>query len=104
MRKQGCYTAAVSERLPNHWDIWEETIRKPADQAAEGTRRIDCGSATAEYQLAHLPDGRWAVRMKCNLEFVTGTSIPWRAFATRELCRALHNSRVRKGRQRRLMP
>src|SRR5438876_577916 len=78
------YTPAMSERVPNQWDVWEETIRKPADQAAEGKRRIDCGSATAEYQLAHLPDGRWAVRMKCNLEFVTGTSIPWRSFATRE--------------------
>lgn len=68
----------------NRWDDWETTIRDPAERTKEGIRRLDCGSATAEYQVSSLPDGRVAIRIKCNLEFVTGMSIPWRAFGTRE--------------------
>jgi hypothetical protein len=63
---------------------WEKTIRDPAEQTKEGLRRLDCGSAVADYQTAQLPDGRWAVRMTCRLEFASGMSVPWRAFPTRE--------------------
>ena len=47
---------------------------------------MDFGSATAEYEVAPLPDGRYAIRYSCNLEFVAGSQCPWRAFPTREEC------------------
>lgn len=82
VRKQG-YAADMSEKI-NDVDEWMKTIRDPAERTKEPIRRIDYGSAVAEYQTAPLQDGRWAVRMTCNSEFVTGMSIPWRAFKTRE--------------------
>lgn len=68
----------------NRWEEWEASVKKPADRAAEGKRCLNCGAAHAEYQLAPLPDGRWAVRFSCRVEFASGMSCPWRDFPTRE--------------------
>jgi len=65
-------------------DEWQKTIREPAERTKEGLRKLDCGSSTAEYQMATLPDGRFAIRFSCRIEFTTGMSVPWRAFPTRE--------------------
>jgi hypothetical protein len=66
------------------WDHWETTIREPAERSKEGKRHLHCGPATAEYQTALLPDGRWAIRFTCTMASSSGMSVPWRAFPTRE--------------------
>jgi hypothetical protein len=68
----------------DRWQEWEALVKQPAERTAEAKRRLDCGAAVAEYQTAQLPDGRWAVRFTCRMEFGSGMSVPWRAFPTRE--------------------
>ncbi len=68
----------------NRWEEWEKTVRDPAEQRKEGVCRLDCGPASAEYQTAQLPDGRWASRFECQMVSGSGMAVPWRAFATRE--------------------
>lgn len=77
------YRLAMPESA-DHWEEWETTIRDPAEQAKEGLRRLACGPAVAEYQTARLPDGCWAVRFTCRMEFGSGMAAPWLAFPTRE--------------------
>lgn len=73
-------------------DVWMETVRDPADEASEGERTIDVrkGLATAAYEVAPLPDGRWAVRLRCQHQAseLGALALPWRAFPTREECLA----------------
>src|SRR3954454_1678685 len=68
----------------DRWEEWEKAIRDPAERTKEGLRQLDCGPATAEYQTAQLPDGRWAVRFKCQMDSGSGMTVLWRAFPTRE--------------------
>jgi hypothetical protein len=77
-----CYRAAMPE-FANQWEEWEKTIRDPAEQTKEPMRKLDCGPASAEYQTAQLPDDRWAIRFKCQMDSGSGMAVPWRAFATR---------------------
>jgi hypothetical protein len=69
-------------------ETWVQTVRDPADAATEGVRRIMVRNALAEYEVAPLPDGRWALQYR--LEYQTGDcfghSSPWGAYVSREAC------------------
>ena len=74
----------------SEFDTWVQTVRDPAEQASEGVRFLQTanGKATAEYEIAALPDGRYALSM--HLEYHSGDcaghGTPWQAFPTREEC------------------
>lgn len=68
---------------------WAETVRDPATKASEGKRCIRVGKdASASYDIAPLPDGRWAVKVRYAYEVGDNStfSTPWVAFATRGEC------------------
>src|SRR5437870_10873546 len=68
------------------FDTWARAVRDPAMAASEGERTIKVNGAEARYQIAPLPDGRYAVRFR--VAYLLGDhnawSTPWHAFATRE--------------------
>ena len=72
------------------YQTWVSTLRDPAEQAAEGIRRIQTAnrSAVAEYVIAPLPDGRYALRhhlaYRCGNS--NGRSCPWQPFPSRDDC------------------
>lgn len=70
------------QRIKEHQE-WCETIRDPAFQSSEGIRRIEEGPASVEYEIAPLPDGRWAVRYECSCG-ISGVHCPWNPYPTRE--------------------
>lgn len=69
---------------------WVETVRDPATTATEGLRIIEAKgtAANASYEVAPLPDGRWAIRVRCeyNCGDYHGVGIPWTDFPTRDDC------------------
>ncbi len=77
---------------------WITEVRDPAILASEGVRRIEVRNASAEYEIAHLPDGQWA--MHTNLAFragdYEGSAMPWQTFSTREECVDTFLRRARK--------
>lgn len=85
--------------LNSEWEVsaariafqnWVTTVRDPADRASEGFRRIETskGAAIADYEIAPLPSGRWAVRIRCEFRCgdFSGVGIPWTDFVSREAC------------------
>src|ERR1043165_6343656 len=75
----------MSEQEPNRWQVHAKTVSEPAEHAKkEGLRRITFGPASAEYDIAPLPDGRIAIQLTCALESDCSMKIPWRAFPTRD--------------------
>ncbi|APZ94527.1 hypothetical protein [Fuerstiella marisgermanici] len=72
------------------FEVWATTVRDPATRAAEGIRRITSKNckAVAEYNIAPLTDGRWAVRIRCEYRCgdFSGTGSPWDDFPTRQSC------------------
>jgi len=78
------------------FEVWTQTVRDPANVAAEGLRRMTSrnGKAVAEYNIAPLPDGRWAVQTRleyCCGDF-SGVGTPWTALPTRQDCIDLFRS------------
>lgn len=69
---------------------WVNTVRNPAERNSEGTRtiRTATGTAAADYDIAPLPDGHWAVTVHCTYRCgdCSGIGIPWTAFPSREAC------------------
>lgn len=69
---------------------WCETVRNPAEMSTEGLREIEAGngSAVAEYEIAQLPTGNWAIRVRCEYRCgnYSGMGTPWTEFPTRGLC------------------
>ncbi|MDB5344210.1 MAG: hypothetical protein JWP89_2587 [Schlesneria sp.] len=64
---------------------WCETIRDPARASTEGPRRLTAGNAKAEYQIAPLPDGRFAIT--CHFSATdSGMGTPWTLGKSREEC------------------
>ena len=87
------------EELDEH-EQWIKTIRDPAQQNSEGLRKLQAhnGKATAEYEIAPLPSGRWALHFAfsywCgNCE---GFSAPWSELDSREACVEQFESRAKK--------
>src|SRR5205809_977014 len=72
-----CTIPVMSEQEPNRWEVHAKTVSEPAEHAKkEGIRRIDCGPATAEYDIAPLPDGRTAIKLTCALASNCSMKIP----------------------------
>ena len=69
---------------------WAETIRDPANQTTEGIRRLITANqkATAEYEIAPLTDGRFAVRWRLSYHSgnMSGRSSPWSPHPNRQAC------------------
>lgn len=69
---------------------WVETVRDPATAATEGVREVATrgNTAVASYEVAPLPNGRWAVRVRCeyNCGDYHGIGTPWTDFPTRDDC------------------
>lgn len=67
---------------------WTHTVRDPAQQASEGVRQLKAAGAIAEYEIAPIPDGRYAVRVRCEYSSgnLSGKSCPWTPFESRDEC------------------
>jgi len=68
---------------------WAETVRDPAAKASEGKRILRAGKdAEASYQIAPLPDGRFAVKVCYTYHSgnCSTLSSPWCAFESRDAC------------------
>lgn len=67
--------------------LWAESVRDPAEQAAEGTRTLWArnGGAYAEYNIANL-DTFWAFNTRCEYKGFMGAGVPWAERKTREEC------------------
>ena len=69
---------------------WVENVRNPAQVNTEGSRELVVlhRAATAEYQVASLPNGRWAVTVHCSYHCGNchGVGVPWTDFSKREEC------------------
>lgn len=83
---EGSWFDATDSHAQFH--AWEKEVRDPAELASEGVRRLVCRGAEAEYEIAPLPDGRYA--MHYSLGYRCGNfwnrSSPWCVFETREAC------------------
>ena len=72
------------------YQSWVSTLRDPAEKTTEGIRRLQTSnrSAVAEYVIAPLPDGRYAMRhhfaYRCGNS--SGKSCPWQPFPSRDDC------------------
>jgi len=69
---------------------WAANVRDPASKATEGVRAFEsvkgkqaAKSARAEYEVAPLPDGRWAIRDRFQWSPANGSSSPWIAHPSR---------------------
>lgn len=69
---------------------WAKNVRDPANQTTEGIRRLITANqkATAEYEIAPLPDGRFAVRWRLAYHSgnMSGHGSPWSALPNRQTC------------------
>lgn len=72
----------------SHEDIatWMRTVRDPAEAAKEPRVTVAVKGAAASYEIALLPDGRWAVRIQTRCEPGSNLGCPWQACATRQEC------------------
>lgn len=72
------------------FEEWVRTVREPAARASEGRRTLVAtnGGAYGEYEIAPLPDGRFAIRFI--LQYDSGNmathACPWTAYASRDDC------------------
>lgn len=84
----------------DEFDTWVREVRQPAARANEGVRRIETRTrdAIAEYEIAPLPDGRWA--LCTHMEYRTGDgrgiAWPWQEFGSRDECVAEFLSRAKR--------
>lgn len=69
---------------------WVDNVRDPARQNSEGLRELKLknGAATANYEVAELPSGEWAITIHCSYSCgnFSGVGIPWSAFPSRADC------------------
>lgn len=79
---------------------WCETVRDPANASTEGIREIKSNndSAVSQYEVAPLPSGKWAVRVRCEYRCgnYTGMGTPWTDFPTRDHCIAYFLTTARR--------
>ena len=82
--------SSTLEQRQLEYQRWCREIRDPAIQRSEGRRVIQsrCGCASLEYEIAQLPDRRWAVTWRQGFQCgdCRGQGHPWTARATREEC------------------
>ena len=69
---------------------WTEAVRDPANETTEGIRRLITANqkATAEYEIASLPDGRFAARWRLSYHSgnMSGHGSPWSPHPDRQAC------------------
>ena len=79
---------------------WCETVRDPANTSTEGIREIksDNDSAVSQFEVALLPSGKWAVRVRCEYRCgnYSGVGTPWTDFPTRDHCIAYFLTTARR--------
>lgn len=77
------------DRFEKYQD-WINNVRDPANANSEGERLLQSanGKATASYEIAPLPDGRWAIRMRCDYHCgcCMGRGSSWATYDSREAC------------------
>ncbi|QDV48479.1 DNA methyltransferase family protein [Gimesia fumaroli] len=82
-------TGDLNERIQQH-EEWERTVRDPAKEASEGVRKLQTKDqgASAEYEIALLPSGRWALRtdLRYHVGDLRGNTTPWAEYESREEC------------------
>gem|GEM_PF-536854 len=89
LTNESLFAGNLEDRIAE-FRTWCETVRDPAKAHSEGLRRLETANrrAVAEYEIAPLPDGRFAVRVSCAYRSGTmgGMSSPWTAMKSREDC------------------
>ncbi|WP_298865083.1 hypothetical protein [uncultured Gimesia sp.] len=84
----------------NEHEEWVKIVRDPAQKNSEGLRKLqaDNGKATAEYEVAPLPDGGYAIRITLSYHCgdTQGTAIPWSEYDSREACINQFESRAKQ--------
>lgn len=85
-----CVISSTLEERQSEFRRWVENVRDPAAANTEGLREISVlnGAAAANYEIASLPDQRWAVTVHCSYNCGNhhGVGIPWSGFSTRDDC------------------
>ena len=70
--------------------LWIETVRDPAQRQSEGVRELIVlnRAATASYEIAPLPNERWAVTVRCEYHcgHCHGAGVPWTDYSSRDEC------------------
>ncbi len=89
----------TKDRIDEH-EEWIKNVRDPAQRNSEGVRRLQSGDgkATAEYEVAPLPDGRWAMQISLAYHCgdMEGVSVPWTEYESRESCIDQFESRAKR--------
>ena len=85
-----CVISSTLEERQAEFRRWVESVRDPASANTEGRREIlvPNGAAVANYEIAQLPDKRWAINVHCSYNCGNhhGVGIPWSDFSTRDDC------------------
>jgi hypothetical protein len=85
-----CVICPALEERQAEFRRWVESVRGPAALNTEGLREITVlnGAALANYEIALLPDQRWAVTVHCSYSYGNhhGVGIPWLDFSARDDC------------------
>jgi hypothetical protein len=85
-----CVISSTLEERQAEFRRWVENVRDPAVLNTEGFREIAVlnGAAVAKYEIAPLPDQRWAMTARCSYNCGNhhGVGIPWSDFSTRDDC------------------
>ena len=85
-----CVISSTLEERQAEFRRWVECVRDPAAANTEGLREISVlnGAAAANYEIAQLPDHRWAITLHCSYHCGNhhGVGIPWSDFSTRDDC------------------
>jgi hypothetical protein len=85
-----CVVSSTLEERQAEFRRWVECVRDPASANTEGLREVSVlnGAAVANYEIATLPDHRWAVTVHCSYNCGNhhGVGIPWSDFSTRDDC------------------
>jgi len=73
-----------------NFKLWVENVRDPANESSEGVRKLSVvnDAAVAQYEIAPLPNERWAISICCSYECgnYSGLCSPWTDFSSREEC------------------
>ncbi len=90
-------TTETSSAADKRFDEWVNNVRDPAETSNEGVRRISTGETFAEYRIAKLPSGLWAMdsSMAYRCGNGRGTGMPWSVFESREKCVEVFLKRAR---------
>ncbi|MCX7411254.1 MAG: hypothetical protein NTZ32_24520 [Planctomycetales bacterium] len=82
-------TESLAERQAV-FQLWTEMVRDPAQRQSEGVRELIVlnRAATASYEIAPLPNERWAVtvRYEYHCGHCHGAGVPWTEFPSRDEC------------------